>query len=122
MSQRSFSGVRQLGLDVEFRVVDALNHHGICARHAEPQEDLSGWDVELDLRGYAVHIDLTISRDRLREKQTRDDVCNGLTIVVIVNPGWSEEELFRETLRQVIYSLPERVKRDLLRDLTTHRR
>jgi hypothetical protein len=119
MSKKNRSGVRQLGLDVELRVVDVLNHKGIRARHAEPKEDLSGWDVELDLRGYTVHIDLTTSRARLREKSGRDDVRNGLTVVVIVSPGWSDEDLYRETLRQAVCSLPDRVKRDLLRELTT---
>lgn len=117
---QSRSGARQLGLDVELRVVNVLNHKGIRARHADPEEDLSGWDVEFDLHGHTVHMDLTTSRARLQEKSGRDDVRNGLTVVVIVSPGWSDEDLYRETLRQAVCSLPERVKRDLLRELTTH--
>ena len=119
MNRRNLSGVRQLGLEVEPRVVDALNANGITARHAEPEEDLSGWDVEINLNGYTIWIDLTISRSRLQKKQTAEPVRNGLIIAVLVDPEWPSERLFRETIRQVIYSLPDRVKTELLREMAT---
>lgn len=115
---KELSGIRQLGIDAEYRVMDALNGHGISTRHATQEEDLSGWDLEVSLRGYTVRVDLTISRDRLQKKQISEPCRNGLVIAVMVDPGWSPEELFRETLRQVICSLPDGVKRDLLQELT----
>lgn len=116
----SSSRARQLGLEIEPRVVDALNRNGIPARHAEPDEDLrQGWDVEFALYGFTVRVDLTISRARLRKKQDAEPVRNGLVIAVLVDPDWSEEELFRETIRQVIHSLPRWVKRALLKELTS---
>lgn len=103
----SSARARRLGREVEPRVVDALNHNGIPARRAEPEEDLhGGWDLEISLCGFTVWVDLTISRARLQEKQGREDVHNGLVVVVIINPGWSEEKLFREVLWQVVHSLP----------------
>ncbi len=119
--RRNFSGVRRLGLDAEWQVLEALNGQGFKARHAEPEEDLSGWDIEIDLHGYSVWVDLTISRSRLRKKQIAEPVRNGLVIAVLVDPGWSAEELNREVLRQVIYSLPERIREGLLREVTASR-
>lgn len=111
---------RQLGLEAEQLVLTALKNNGLEARHATPDEDLhQGWDVEFNLADIIVRIDLTISRARLRQKNGSDRVRNGFVIVVLVDPRWSEEELFREVIRQVVYSLPEWAKRALLRELTT---
>jgi len=65
-----------------------------------------------------VHVDLTISRGRLQKKQTAEPVRNGSVVAALVDPSWSEEEMFREVLRQVVYSLPDRTKRALLEELT----
>lgn len=97
--------VRVLGRETEYRVLEGLLQAGIQARHATKAEDISGWDLEVAFRGICVRVDVTISKTRFAEKQASDQCRNRQVVPVLVDPGSSAEELARETMRQVVYSL-----------------
>lgn len=110
--------VRELGRQAEYRVMEVLNGAGFSTRHADRERDLRGVDLEIDLFGHTLWLEITISRRRLAEKQVSNGLCrNGLAHLVIIDTRWSDEELLREVLRQIICSLPERTKRELLSEL-----
>jgi len=104
--KKSFSPVCEAGLIIEARVEKALKLKGFPARHASREEDLSGWDLEVKIRGFTARIDLTISEKRLLQKRDRNSARTGLIIPVWVSPRWSDDELVREVIEQVVYNLP----------------
>lgn len=114
----SVTDVRELGRQAEQRVMEVLNTSGFPTRHVDRELDLRGVDLEVDFFGHLVWLEITISKKRLAEKQTSNGMYqNGSVHLIIIDTRWSDEELLREVLRQIICSLPERTKQELLLEL-----
>lgn len=110
--------VRKLGREAERCVAEVLNGAGFPTRHADRDLDIRGVDLEVVFFGHRLWLQLTISKKRFVEKQISNGMCqNGLAYLIIVDTRWSDERMLREVLRQIVYSLSERTKRELLSKL-----
>lgn len=113
----SSNSVRELGREAERRVTEVLRAAGFPTRHVDRELDLRGVDLETDFFGHRLWLEITISKKRLVLKQASEVCQNGLAYPIFVDTRWSDGEMFREVLRQIICSLPERTKRELLSKL-----
>lgn len=111
------NNVRELGRQAEHRVMEALAKAGFSTRHADKDLDLRGVDLEIEFFGHVLWLEITISKRRFAEKQANGMCQNGLAYLVIIDTRWSDEELLREVLWQIICSLPERTRKELLSEL-----